>query len=371
MMRIRSLCGVSVLLAASTACHETRGGEGVGVGRLSMLDSVVLQENDSLYLGAPLHVTPGRDGSLLVSDGLESQVLQFSRTGALIRRFGGAGRGPGELGDPVATALMGDSMLVVAEWGNQRISMFNVATGAFVRSIPHQGLPLWMEARGETLWISNVNIPRRTILSIWTAGDDSMRYLGRVPRPYEESPALMDFHPYATLARSGDTLLVGLTGHQPILLARPDGTLLSTVDLPAVRRRGVPEDIAQRFARNPRRISNEQVASMGSALVALHRLPSGEIAAVHLDVTLRDKLITADGYVSVLSRDRTRACADTGIPLQKDGRPAVAFRGDTLIVVEQRVVAATRAVTHARWYHVDTSACRWVPVASRRAVALR
>lgn len=359
------------LMACTGACGDARAGESAAAGRLVRVDSVTLLESDTAYLGAPLHLTAAADGSLFVSDGLQNYILQFSRTGALVRRFGRPGRGPGELGNPLATTLIGDSVLVVAEWGNRRTSLFEVASGAFAGSVPHQGLPFWMEARGDTVWMSNVNIPRKTILASWKVGDDSVRYLGRVPRSYEQAPALMDFHPYATLARSGDTMYVGLTGHQAILALRPDGTLVNSVDIPAVRRRGVPANIAQRFLRNPRGITNEEVASMVSSLIALHRLPSGELAAVHLDVTLDGKVITGDGFLSIVSADRTRACADTPIPLQKDGRPAVAFRGDTLIVLEQRVVSAQGAVSYVRRYRVDTSACEWMPLEPRPPLALR
>lgn len=357
--------GVLVLFAASAACRQAGGDAAAGEGgRLVMIDSVALQESDSVFLTTPLHMTAGRDGSLFVVDGAEGQVLRFSRTGALLRRFGRAGPGPGELGDPGATALVGDSLLAVAEWGNQRTSLFRVESGAFVRAVPHEGMPFSMQARGDTLWVSNVNIPRRTLLAAWRPGEDGMRYLGRVPRSYEESPALMEFHPYATLARSGDTLFVGLTGHHPLLLLRPDGAALGTVEVPAVRRRGVPADIARRFAQNGRGIGNEEVASMVSALVALHRLPSGEIAAVHMDVTLGERSMSAEGYLSVLSGDRRRACPDIPIPLQTDARPAFAFQGDTLVVVQQAVASGTRATAFARRYRVDTSGCGWVPAPS-------
>jgi hypothetical protein len=353
-------------LAIAAACGS--GGEDASArpGRLVLIDSVTFEESDSVYLGAPLHVTAGSDGSLFVSDGLDSHVLQFSRAGRLVRRFGRKGSGPGELSDPLPTAIIGDSILAVAEWGNRRTSLFTISSGAFVRSIAHEGAPFWMEARHDTLWISGVNVPRKTLLASWRVTEDSLRYFGPVPPSYRAAPSLMAEHGYATLARSGDTIFVGLTGSQEIHLARPDGTPIGTVDIPAVRRRGVPADIVERFRRTPVTLTNAEIASMGSSLVALHRLPSGEVGAVHLDVTLTEKLLTAEGFVSILSGDRTRACPDTPIPLARDGRPAVAFRGDTLVVVEQRVVSATRAVTLARRYRVDTSQCAWRPVAGSR-----
>ena len=354
---------ITALCLAASACgsRESEAGSNPSFS-LALLDSVTLEESDTAYLGAPLHVSAGRDGSLFVSDGLRSQVLQFSRRGDLIRAFGRPGQGPGELAGPSATTVVGDSLLVIAEWGNGRTSVFDVKTGAFRRAVPHEGLPFSMEARGDTVWISNVNIARKTSLSAWPTAQSAMRYFGEVPKEYHDSPALMEFHPYATVALVADTLVVGFTGHRALFRTTMDGAAFDTVEIPAVRRRGVPHDIVARFAKDPRGISNEEVASMASALVGLHALSSGEIAAVHLDVRLEGKQITADGFVSILSKDLTRACVDIPLALSKDGRPAVAFRGDTLIVVEQRVVAAERAVSYARSYLLDSSGCEWVPV---------
>jgi len=357
-LAIAALC-----LAASAACGSRDSGPGSNPSfGLALLDSVALEESDSAYLGSPLHVSAGRDGSMFVSDGLRNQVLQFSRRGDLVRAFGRPGQGPGELAGPVATTVVGDSLLVIAEWGNRRTSVFDVKSGAFRRAVPHEGLPFWMEARGDTVWISNVNVARKTSLSAWPTAQGSMRYFGEVPKEYHDSPALMELHPYATIALTADTLVFGFTGHRALFRATMDGAVFDTVEIPAVRRRGVPHDIVARFAKDPRGISNEEVASMASSLVGLHALSSGEIAAVHLDVRLEGKQITADGFVSILSRDLTRACVDIPLALSKDGRPAVGFRGDTLIVVEQRIVSEERAVSYARSYRLDPSGCEWVPV---------
>ena len=169
----------------------------------------------------------------------------------------------------------------------------------------------------------------------------------------------MEAHPYVTMLHMGDTLLVGYTGHPALFLTRPDGTPFDTVEIPAVRRRGVPRDMVERFAADP---PNEEIASMASALVALHRLPSGEVAAFHLDVTVDGRLITADGFLSVLSKELDRACIDIPFRFQRDGRPVVAFRGDTLLVLEQRLVSDQSARSVVRSYRIDTSGCDWIPL---------
>jgi hypothetical protein len=346
-------------LAAAFAACEGGGRAPAPVHALAALDSVQLQENDLLYLGAPTHMTAGTAGEFYVSDAMNGHVVRFSRDGRPVGRYGRRGRGPGELGTPVATALVGDSLLVVADWRNGRTSLFARETGAFLRSTPQEGYPFSMQPVGDTVWMAAVTIPRKTSLAAWPLAGDSVRYLGPLPAEYRQSPILLESHPYATLVRSGDTLLLGFTGHRALLVARADGAVVDTVEIPAVRRRGVPADILARFAK-PR--DDDEIASMVSALVALHRLPSREVAAFYLDVTVDGRLITADGFLSVLAPDLRSACVDIPFRFPRDGRPVVAFRGDTLLTLEQRIVSRTRAVSVVRSYHVDTSGCTRVPV---------
>lgn len=355
-LRFTLLAAAGLSLIACGRGEASRGG-GSAAG-LSALDSVQLQENDSMYLGAPSFMVSGPEGDLYVSDAMNGHVLRFGRDGRPSVRYGRRGAGPGEMGTPVAATLVGDSLLAVADWRQNRTSLYRRATGDFLRSVQQEGLPFWMQAVDDTLWMSSVNFRRKTSLAVWPLREDSVRYLGRVPAEYERSPILMEAHPYATLVRTGDTLLVGYTGHRALFLARLDGTVFDTVEVPAVRRRGVPRDIVERFAKP---LENEQIASMVSALVAMHRLPSGDIALMHLDVTVDERLITADGFLSVLSRDLARACVDLPFRFQKDGRPVVAFRGDTLLVLEQKIVSSTRAESFVRSYRVDTSGCDWIP----------
>ncbi|HEX2191039.1 MAG TPA: hypothetical protein VHG51_19175 [Longimicrobiaceae bacterium] len=360
------------LLAAAglslAACGRGDAPRADGAAAAVALDSIALQENDSLYLGAPTFLASGPGGDLYVSDGMNGHVLRFGRDGRPLVRYGRRGEGPGEMGTPVATALVGDSLLAVADWRQNRTSLFRRGSGEFVRSVPHEGLPFWMQVEGDTLWMSSINFRRKTSLAAWPMREDSVRYFGRVPREYERSPILMEAHPYATLLRTGDTLLVGYTGHPALFLARLDGSVFDTVEVPAVRRRGVPRDIVERFSRP---LENEEIASMVSALVAMHRLPSGDIALMHLDVTVDERLITADGFLSVLSSDLNRACVDLPFRFQKDGRPVVAFRGDTLLVLEQKIVADTRAESFVRSYRVDTSGCDWIPLGDDAAASGR
>lgn len=357
MIRRLSLVALAGLSLAACAPDEPPRPRDAGIAPVA-LDSVLLRESDTVYLAAPTFMASAPGGDLYVSDGMNGHVLRFARDGRLLVRYGRRGAGPGEMGTPVAAALLGDSLLAAADWRHNRVSLFRQADGAFVRSVQNGGMPFWMEARGDTVWMSSVNLKRKTSLTTWRTGEDSVHSFGRLPREYEQSPILLEAHPYATMARTGDTLLVGFTGHRGLFLTRPDGTVFDTVVVPAARRRGVPADMLERFAKP---MENDEIASMVSALVAMHRLPSGDIALMHMDVATEGRLITATGFLSVLSRGLDRACLDIPFRFQQDGRPVVAFRGDTLLVLEQKIVSETRAETFVRSYRVDTTGCRWVP----------
>jgi hypothetical protein len=64
-------------------------------------------------------------------------------TGAFMKTIGGGqGSGPGQLNSPVGVCLLPDTsnpgsgnLLFVVDYGNHRVSVFNVLTGAFVRTI--------------------------------------------------------------------------------------------------------------------------------------------------------------------------------------------------------------------------------------------
>jgi hypothetical protein len=357
---VRGAALAALLLAAAgpAACGRlSRAPRDSGLA-LRALGSVRLQESDTLYLGAPSYLGVGPGGDVWVSDAMNGAVVRFARSGAPVRRYGRRGDGPGEFHTPVASAVVGDTLLAVADWGRLRIALFDLRTGAYLRAVRAEGLPFWMQVAGDTVWIADLNHRRGTSFATWSGGSDSLRYAGPLPAEYLRTPLLFEAHPYGTLARAGGRLLIGFTGHPAIFVAQPGGGVIDSVRVPVLRRRGVPDDMERRFSRQQR---NETIASMVSALMAIQPLSSGNIALVHFDITVREGQITAQPYVSVLSADLRRACVDAPLASSSDARPAVAFRGDTLLVLDQRVTSATRSATFIRRFRIDTSACHWLP----------
>ena len=91
-------------------------------------------------------------------------------------------------------------------------------------------------------------------------------------------------------------------------------------------------------------------------LIALHRGPQG-VVAVHFDYTLQGSLPTARAFVSLLAPDLRRGCIDAPLEVSQDARPLVAFRGDTLFVLEQEIVADEKSVTRITPYVVSAAGC--------------
>jgi DNA-binding beta-propeller fold protein YncE len=107
-------------------------------------------EASSLGLDHPIGLAIGPDGNLYVTD--TSQVVaMISPEGAILRRWGRAGKGPGEFrfqgADPGDTDPAGihasiavgpDGQVYVSDSGNYRIEVFS-ATGAFIRQFGSLG----------------------------------------------------------------------------------------------------------------------------------------------------------------------------------------------------------------------------------------
>ena len=238
-MRVRHLTPIAMLLVF-VGCRQDEGGDGSAMGSVLPADSIVLQEGDSAYIGAPAYLTVSGSGAMFVSDPMNGRVLEFNRKGELVRQVGRPGMGPGELGSPISTALIGDSLLAVSDAGSSQISLFDVRDGRFIRSVKLAGLPFSMQASGDTVWMSAMYQHRNTSIGVWPITSDSIHYIGPLPREYLESPALREWEPYATVLRMDDEALVGFTGHAALFALQTDGSVTDTLTFPNIRRAAYP-----------------------------------------------------------------------------------------------------------------------------------
>lgn len=354
-----------VLLGLAAACG---GDSNPGLGApgdanaptVVLRDSVVLEENDSLYLGDPAYLLPLSDGGYLVTDGMQARVLRFDASGRQAGVLGRKGRGPGEFASPFAVFERRDGTIAVADDELDRISvfdathklMFDVGTAAIVRDAA---------LIGSDVWLAGTNQGEATGLTRWTK-DSVLRSSLPIPDTYRAIPPLAGIHHAVQVDSWGDSLLVAFSGTSEIRVAGPDGVPVGQVTVPAVRRKGVTREALQKLA-NPATPFPEMFSAI-SALFGLHRRSDGSIVTVHFDQILDGNAIESEVFVSLLSADRARACVDARVELVGETQPVIAFQGDTLLVLEQ-LTQAEPVVTVIRKLLVEDDACTWEPIAER------
>lgn len=352
-----ALCGACVAAEAPRAARSTPG------PLVTAVDSVQLVESDSVFVGLPMAFGLDGSGDLYLSDAFSHRVLRFDRRGRLLTTYGRSGRGPGEFQTPAAITIVADSLVVVDDFLPRVLSVFDRESGAHRRSIRHDGQGASAAAVGDTVFLGALTMERGTGMAAWDLRTDSLTYFASVPAEYRQSRSLSLSHPVVFFARWADSLLVSYSGHQDLFL-HTGARSVDTIDIPAIRRRGVPRDMVARFARDP---SPEEFFGFSSLLVGLHRLSTGHVVAVYFDQVLEGPLVRATGHVSVVSPDFQSACVDGRLDVSEDVVPRIAMRGDTLVTVEQVMLGDQHAATIVRSHVLDMQHCTWLPLARRSA----
>jgi hypothetical protein len=368
---LRRLVPLASALALAGCGGRERNGEQAGP-ILVAVDSVLLAEADTLYLGNPyaLAVDP-YDGSFYVSDFFADRVLRFGRGGRLVRTYGRPGDGPGEFHTPTLTWPVDSLTVAAADNDHHLIHLFARQTGAHIRSVPYQGRlgltrpvvlesSVWMPARNRGTGTSALRSDPRT---------DSVRYLVPLPEEYLASfrglGRFAAFHTMGMLTGWADTVAVGMGGVNHVLLAGVDGAVFDTLSVPAIHRRGVPRNVVLVFDGDPGKPTRDLFRA-SSMLAHLFRRPDGSLVLVHHDADLEGELpgglITARVFVSVVAPGRDRACVDAELPVSRDARPIQGFRGDTLFLLDRRITAGERLETWIVSYRIDTDGCDWLKI---------
>ena len=200
--------------------------------------------------------------------------------------------------------------------------------------------------------------------------DQQIDYVVPLPDEYVRSAIRPDgfvgqFAAFQSLGNSvawEDTILSGMSGLNSVFVSTWDGITFDTLQPPAVRRRGVPEDIQQRMDAND---LPEGPFEISSGLLGLYRLSDGAIVLFHHDATLEGEqphgTITADIYLSVIAPDLSSACVDGLVPHFKSMRAIHTVVRDTVFLLDRRVnEEEERLDSWIRMYRIDTSRCSWL-----------
>ncbi len=355
-----------LLLAATGLAWSCQASESlVDAPVLSQVRQVVLQ--DSLAgLAWPTALATDPDGGFYVLEIRFGMVHRFHSDGGFLRHYGVPGDGPGELRLPVAAGTVADTILAVADLAHQGVELFDRRTGGSLGRLPVPERPSSIAAAGGDLWVGAIAEAKGTALFRGTAPSGPLTAVGRLPVEYQAGGVVAgNYSRVIAVPGTDGTVLVGFEASDSLDLMDAAGRW-TRLHLPRRTRRGLLAE-ANTVLRTKR---FDEIMVAQSSLTALARMSDGSIAAVHLDQRLtapppirpgpNGRLpVTADLYISVISADRRRACADARLKPLGGLIPQVAFRGDTLLVLDQDSIGSTVSTTITA-YVIDTTHCRWM-----------
>jgi hypothetical protein len=359
------LVGVVALLLGSLGCERANSARRAEAGpTLRPLFTLRLMEPDSLYLALASVILRGPHRDVYVSDIVGGRVIRYDSTGRPAQVFGRPGEGPGEFRQPSAMFMRNDSTLAVLDLSRALYELFDIRTAQFRGALRFEGVGSSYADQDSVIWFGAMNPRLHTATAALRAGVDTFEYQIPVPAEYLQSPALAGTFPGAEVVTWADTLLVGMHGSNDLRLFTMDGRLVDSLAVPVRLRRGVPDDVVR--ALEPGRARDIQDwARVLSALVGLQRRSDGRFVLVHADFDVDGRLrAKATFFVTLLSADRRTACADGHLPVSEDVASRITFSGDTLFVLDRRLVNDTIMETTVTGYEVDGSRCHWMEVES-------
>lgn len=339
---------------------------------VTVVDSVLLDENDRFYLGNPFSlVVDTADGSFLISDFFENRILRYERDGKLRQFYGRPGDGPGEFRSISTAFVLGDSVVVGA--GNRRnlLQLFSKHDGT---SLGAQSFSGRVGMGGVSVVDQGVVFPTRDpangmIAAVWRYPETAIDYVVPLPAPYQRSlegrGRFAAFQSFGSVVAWSDTLLSGMSGLNEIYLSTLDGVLLDTLLLPNTTRRGVPPNVQEVFDDLQSFSSMTEMFEAASSMYGLYRMSDGSTVVLHHDSTLDGELpagnITSEVYLSIIAPDRTTACVDAPVPYSNELRPVHTVARDTLFLLDRRLnEAEDDLLTWIRAYRIDMSGCTWL-----------
>lgn len=329
------------------------------------LDTVLIAETDSAYIGRPAGLYVDRVGRIYISDLLGDRVLQFDSTGRMLRSFGRPGAGPGEFRGVGEVLLEWNGTIAVQSYGQRRITFFDVESGEVRATVRYAGTLTSGTVADSVGWFGNID-PKAGfgVMRI------DLRHVGReagapllsssvspLPVMYRQNEAIRGTYGMVQVAAFSDTLLVGYAAESLLVVHLGHGAPLDTLIIPSRIRRGIPPDFVQRM--DLRRSTIGEMIGMASALFGIWVVPQGFLLA-YLDSSLEGKRnIHSRAFLSLLTSDRSRVCVDSPLRLVGEAQPRFAVQGDRIAVLDQYVTAGSRVKTVVRWYRLDPRRCTW------------
>lgn len=309
--------------------------------------TVQLVESDTLYIGQPGGLVAPRSGDFYVGDRFASRVIRYAADGHPVSVLGRKGYGPGEFIAP-QPLLVRDTLLFVADNQQLRLQVIHAQSGAPKSNHLYSGVLYSAASTEMETWLALNDRPNRTSVARFDPGERLSGNLVAWPDVYARSVRLAAIYDAVYLDAWSDSLVVAYQGTDDLLFVAGDEEV-GRVTVPARRRRGAAPGLASRLDTGPVAAAFSRL----SAVFGVKRLTGGEVAVVHFDQTLMDDgfvNVVVDVFLSIVSADRTVVCSDHLVTSTRYTQPAIAFRGDSLFVLTQKVddAAATTSLTAYR-----------------------
>lgn len=385
------LCAVSGIVLSGCGSGGDVGGyqnavcsENAGRLALSLQDSVVLLESDSVFVGKPgVTFLIGDEGRFYIPDQSSNRLLVFSGSGMPVGPVGRFGGGLGEFRS-IGTfgAIVGDLVLHDDD-GGRRINVFDRETLTPLVTVPYQGYLSWVAVSGERqvdlslvdqgLWRvggvgSSLDLSGISATSPVASREVLRANITTAPDAYTRYPMLFQWVS-AKMISSGRERIIAYGGVD-YLVHEAEGQPASTVSIPACDRRGNPTEVLERKFRAKPSVQAELArlaednSTLISALVGLWRLSDGRLLIWYQDPMRDGAVFKGVAYLSVIEPGLGRACVDAKVVAPGTGLARLTMHDDMIYLLDQMISEEGErptVTTVIRKYAIDDSQCTWLP----------
>ena len=228
------------------------------------------------------------DGELVVSEYGADRISICSRQGFRIRTIGSKGTGEGELLGPQYLRVSDDGYIYVSEWGNRRVSKFNL-DGEFILSFgrpradfPGLRGPSGLELRNGFVYIADSMTGKVEVF------DQSGNYIRTLIREGLKAPEDLLF--------TGDNSLLIADEGQVLVYDLENDILSVASDLAGAGKRilSIAQDgngniVAADFDGNAVSVMTDMATLYAGLFLRINRIATGEYPLVHVDFTVEDR----------------------------------------------------------------------------------
>lgn len=347
-----------VVVCAFAACSNdwprSDSPESSNTASLAPVAVTRLSDSDTAYIGIPISLAVSAGNDYFIIDQASIRVMRYDSSGRFQGTFGRYGQGPNEFMMPFFIELVDDSTVLVSDVGRRDFTLWNVDSVSVRSRVPYEGEIGFFAAERGIITGTVFNRLTGTIAAKWRLPATQPQYLGTLPAVFAPSNRFASIYGYIPLATFNDSVAY-FTGESDYLrIADSTWNVTDSIPLPRRNRRGVPEVIDYTMG-NGRNIYD--VMSQLSIPYALHRLSESRFAVLHLDYTVRNNVPMGSAFLTVVGERSVPRCIDIPLPVHDSNTiPRVAFRGDTLFVLDQ-YISGERAVIDIQRFSLAVGVC--------------